>query len=210
MNQKKFILLCCFVYFTSVITRSSLSVVLIEVISCLQIEESIASIAITGSFISSNFAFSILYHFHPLDNSTTDSFYHSSNHCEEINNIVNNEIILSVAVFCIAFISSVALMIFTENFVISLITITLISACMHGINLLLVGNLPIVFAKYGKVSTLSGMLNACTYIGSSISAYGIAKVTELFGWNTTITIWCCLCFMGILLCSSKVKNYRNW
>ena len=42
---------------------------------------------------------------------------------------------------------------------------------MHGVNIMLVSILPTYFKKYGNRSTASGVVNACTYIGSAASAY---------------------------------------
>lgn len=59
----------------------------------------------------------------------------------------------------------------------------LLTGCMHGINLLLIGVLPAYFKKFGQVSLLSGVLNAFVYVGSALSAYGFAAAAELSGWG---------------------------
>lgn len=47
-----------------------------------------------------------------------------------------------------------------------------VTACMHGVNLILVCMLPVFFKEGGNVSTVSGTLNACTYVGSAFSTIG--------------------------------------
>ncbi|MBE6731298.1 MAG: MFS transporter [Ruminococcaceae bacterium] len=82
------------------------------------------------------------------------------------------------------------LMVFYKtNLIVSVIVMSLITSCMHGVNLLLIGNLPVKFLKFGKISTVSGLLNSCTYIGSAFSTYVIAGVSEAFGWDVTIISW---------------------
>jgi len=75
-----------------------------------------------------------------------------------------------------------------------------ITGCMHGVNLMLIGNLPAYFARYGKVSTVSGLLNACTYIGSALSTYGFAALSERFGWGFTIASWALIAGGGMVIC----------
>ena len=106
-----------------------------------------------------------------------------------------------------AVVCGIVLMVFYRtNLIVSVIAMSLITSCMHGINLLLIGNLPVKFLKFGKISTVSGLLNSCTYIGSAVSTYVIAGVSEAFGWDVTIIsliaisaaafIICRLAFMG--------------
>ena len=125
------------------------------------------------------------------------------------NKRVRNEIALSTLIWGVAFISSIILLASLNSIIISIIAMSLITACMHGINLLLIGNLPVKFLKYGKVSFISGLLNSCTYIGSSLSAYGIARLTEIFGWNVTIIVWIFIILVGGLLCASVIEKYKT-
>lgn len=51
----------------------------------------------------------------------------------------------------------------------SVVLLAILSGSMHGINLMLVCIVPAFFEKSGKVSTVSGIINSCTYIGSAVS-----------------------------------------
>ena len=83
--------------------------------------------------------------------------------------------------------------------VISVVMFAILTGCMHGINLLLVCILPSYFKKFGKVSTVSGLLNSCTYVGSAISTYGIALMSESFGWSATVFLWIIVAFFGAMI-----------
>ena len=61
--------------------------------------------------------------------------------------------------------------------------------------------------KYGNVSTASGVINSCTYIGSAISTYGIALISERLGWSFTIITWIVIGTLGTLLC---LISFRGW
>ena len=65
----------------------------------------------------------------------------------------------------------------------------LLVACMYGVNIMLISYVPKYFDKYGKISSVSGFLNACTYLGSAASSYGFAAIAETSGWSATILIW---------------------
>lgn len=69
--------------------------------------------------------------------------------------------------------------------------------------------LPPFFAKYGNVSTASGVINSCTYIGSAISTYGIAVLTENLGWNFTIGMWSIIALMGTVICFMCINGWKK-
>ncbi len=65
----------------------------------------------------------------------------------------------------------------------------LIIGCTHSINSMLIGYLPMRFAALGAAGTAAGLLNACVYVGSALSVYGIALISDAFGWQTTVWVW---------------------
>ncbi len=118
---------------------------------------------------------------------------------------VQNEITLSAYFWCASFISGAVLLFGMENMAVSVIMLTGLTSCMHAINFLLIGNLPAKFIKYGKISTISGVLNSCTYLGSAISTYVIAKIAELAGWGGNIVSWILIAVIGAVLCFANAK-----
>ena len=95
------------------------------------------------------------------------------------------------------------------NAAFSVILSAVLTGCMHGINNMLVSMLPPFFAKYDNVSTASGIINSCTYIGSAISTYGIAVLTENLGWDFTIGIWCIIAIAGTAICLACAKQWQK-
>lgn len=65
----------------------------------------------------------------------------------------------------------------------------LITGCTYGVNLMLISRLPKYFAGLGMVSTVSGLLNAFTYVGSAVSTYAFGAVAESSGWLQVILLW---------------------
>lgn len=61
----------------------------------------------------------------------------------------------------------------------ALIFLGLSSATMHGANTLLLGVIPMGFAKYSKVSSVAGFLDFCSYLASGFSAF-LTELTAMF------------------------------
>ena len=91
----------------------------------------------------------------------------------------------------------------------SVILSAILTGCMQGVSLLLVSMLPQYFAKTGKVSFVSGVLNACTFTGSALSAYVIAVLSDLWGWKATVLSWVLLAVIGAVICKICVKAWNK-
>ena len=96
-----------------------------------------------------------------------------------------------------------------KNAAFSVLFSALLTGCMHGVNLLLIQMLPPYFAKSGHVSTASGVLNTCTYIGSATSTYGIALLSEKAGWNATLTCWLAIAAAGTVICLLCINPWKK-
>ena len=88
-----------------------------------------------------------------------------------------------------------------------LILAVLVCAAMHAVNMLLISFLPGRFAAMGKTATVGGLVNAFIYIGAASSMYGIALVSEHFGWLTTVLSWIGVAAAGALLSLLACKKY---
>lgn len=109
--------------------------------------------------------------------------------------------------------AAAALTLFSDiSAVLSVFLFTLLSGLMHGINLMLVSLVPSYFGRMGIVSTVSGLVNSCTYIGSAIVTYGIGASVDYVGWEWVTGVWCVTACAGALLCyfSSRTEWCRSW
>lgn len=121
-----------------------------------------------------------------------------------------NPLLCSGVIFGAGAISALALVFLTgKSAVLSVIFSALLTGCMHGVNLILICMVPAFFQKHGNVSTVSGVLNSCTYIGSAISTYGIAFLSDKFGWSFTLSVWLAIAVLGTLICLICVKPWRE-
>ena len=80
---------------------------------------------------------------------------------------------------------------------------------MNGINLLFISILPTYFKKYGNISTVSGVLNSTTYVGSALSTYGIAFVSVRFGWSASTLVWLILGAVSMMLCLINIPAWQK-
>lgn len=78
----------------------------------------------------------------------------------------------------------------------SVILIALVNGTAHGINALQVSYLPACFTGYGRVSFLAGLLNSATYVGSALSTWLFAVISERLGWGATVNVWVLLAAFG--------------
>ena len=123
------------------------------------------------------------------------------------NKYVRNELLLAGYIFLAGVLASSLLWLTaSKNAVLSILFMAILTGAMHGVNLLLVCMVPSYFKN---ASTASGVLNAFTYIGSAISTYGIALVSERFGWGNTILVWCGFALLGAICCLSAIKRKRT-
>lgn len=122
-----------------------------------------------------------------------------------------NEVKLSAGFFaCCSLFLCILLPFHQSSPAISVAMMTMATGCMHGINLMLIGRLPRYFRNYGKVSTISGALNAATYVGSALSTYVFAALSSLFGWKATIIVWLGIALAGLAFCLSASKKWNRF
>ncbi|MBR5280745.1 MAG: MFS transporter [Clostridia bacterium] len=96
------------------------------------------------------------------------------------------------------------------NVLLSIVAFAIASACMHGVNLVLICMVPKFFQYTGRISLISGVLNACTYVGSALSTYGVALLAENFGWRVTVFIWIGVAAVGTMTCAFTIGSWRRF
>ena len=63
-----------------------------------------------------------------------------------------------------------------------------VSCLAHGINAVLTSIMPLTLREQINSGFLAGLLNACCYIGSTASAYGLGKIADGTGWDPVILL----------------------
>ena len=86
----------------------------------------------------------------------------------------------------------------------------LVTGCMHGVNTMLISRVPRRYFPYGRVSSMSGLLNTFTYVGSALSTYGIAAVSDRWGWLVTVALWAGVALAGTLICALCIRRWNRF
>ena len=123
---------------------------------------------------------------------------------------IKNPVTCSVIMFVIGSAVSVTLYLCSgANAIISVLCSATLTGAMHGVSSMLTAMVPPYFKKHGNVSTVTGVLNACAYVGSGISTFGIAILSENFGWQMNILIWCLIAVLGTIICFACIKPWKK-
>lgn len=123
---------------------------------------------------------------------------------------ISNPILCSGVIFALGTVAALVLFFLSGRFApFSVLFSALLTGSMHGVNLILIGMIPPFFAKSGNVSTVSGILNSCVYVGSAISTFGIALLSERLGWSITLFIWFVIAALGTAICFFCVRPWKK-
>lgn len=95
------------------------------------------------------------------------------------------------------------------NAAFSVVLSALLTGTMHGVNMMLISMLPRYFDRYGLTGTASGVLNACTYVGSAVSTYGVAVLSQEIGWKYTVLVWTGMAVLGTVLCLVCSRRFKK-
>ena len=134
--------------------------------------------------------------------------------CQKLSAVIygkmNGKPLPAAASFCALAVAACVLIMLGGNAAASVLGAAMLTGAMHGTNSVLIMLMPSHFRNTGHVSTISGTLNACVYIGSALSTYGFAALSESAGWGGTIALWLGLSIAcgGILLACIPGWNKR--
>ena len=124
--------------------------------------------------------------------------------------VFTNPLTCAGVFFALGFVCAAGLYMVTGgNAWVSVFLSALLTGAMHGVNMMLISMLPPYFKRVGLTGTASGLLNSCTYIGSALSTYGVAAISEFAGWKITVLIWTGIALAGTVLCLVSIKPFKK-
>lgn len=86
-----------------------------------------------------------------------------------------------------------------NSMLLSTVFITVARGGLHAVNALQTYYLPEALGNKENISFFAGLVNSATYVGSAMSTYLFAVISEIHGWNTTIISWLIFAAVGLLL-----------
>jgi OPA family glycerol-3-phosphate transporter-like MFS transporter len=81
---------------------------------------------------------------------------------------------------------------------------------MMAVNTVYVGVVPGYFAKKGRSSSVSGILNAFVNLGIATSMFATGAFSEAFGWDMTMIFWCVCGGVGIFASFTGYQLWKNY
>lgn len=104
--------------------------------------------------------------------------------------LMYREKITTVVLFVIGILMILGLNTFgMVNAYIGILFLGLASAMMYGANTLLLGVIPMNFAKYNRVSSVAGFLDFCAYLAAGFAAAITGLIVDSVGWEGVLKFW---------------------
>ena len=123
--------------------------------------------------------------------------------------LLENEVFTAAVFFGAGTVGSVVMAIYNDgNVFVNIVMMILISGSMYSVHMLLTSRITGHFVGFGKVSTVSGILNATTYVGSAFSTYGFGAIAERAGWEAVIFLWVGIAFLGTIFLIAAKRKWR--
>lgn len=129
---------------------------------------------------------------------------------------LQNEVLCGTLFFGICTLSSVCLRLLDIRgdsmtaVLASVLLLALMNGAIHGANMMLTSRFSPHFRKFGRIATVSGIVNASTYIGSALSVYGFAAVSDARGWSAVVSLWFLIGGIGTLLCAVCIRTWMQF
>ena len=95
---------------------------------------------------------------------------------------------------------------------ISIVALALTYACALGQNMILIGTLPMYFSKLGKVSTITGTMNALCYVTTAAVSWIVGVLVDRTGWTIVMAGWfvlSALAAVGTLCAKRRWNKFRR-
>lgn len=125
---------------------------------------------------------------------------------------IKDFISLSTLLYASSIILLVIVMIFIkmDAVVVTIICFALTSCLMAGVNNIITSMVPLEMKDKINSGKLAGILNGFCYLGSTLSAYGLGKIADLFGWGsvfiTLLVVLITITIIGIVFIFFKKKK----
>lgn len=118
-----------------------------------------------------------------------------------LNKYLKNELLTCAVFFVLALAALSVLELFGGKSVyLSVVCLAIITNCMFAVNIMIITLIPLSFAKYGKTSTMTGILNASTYIGCGASMLSCGVILDKSGWSAVILMWTVMAAAAAAIC----------
>ena len=124
--------------------------------------------------------------------------------------VLKNEMLTATVMFMISVVSLTLLFLFGRySMIFAVMMLALTTASMLGVNTMFLTFIPLNFSNVGRASSVTGFLDACSYLASAVSGVTIGVIASTYGWNTTVITWIAVAFLGTLVSFFGIKAWRK-
>ena len=120
------------------------------------------------------------------------------------------------SLFMLFIISSVALSMLALfgrfSIVVSIVALAVTYACSLGQNMFIVGTIPMYFHNVGKVSMITGTLNAVSYLSTAVLSWITGALVDGAGWGIVMTLWLilsCVAAVSVIFAKRRWNKFRR-
>ncbi len=120
------------------------------------------------------------------------------------------------SLFILFVISSVALSLLALfgrfSIVVSIVALAVTYACSLGQNMFIVGTIPMYFHNVGKVSMITGTLNAVSYLSTAVLSWITGALVDTAGWGIVMTLWLvlsCVAAVSVVFAKRRWNKFRR-
>ncbi len=93
------------------------------------------------------------------------------------------------------------------SIVVSIVALAVTYACSLGQNMFIVGTIPMYFHNVGKVSMITGTLNAVSYLSTAVLSWITGTLVDTAGWGMVMSLWFVL---SVVAAVSVIFSKRRW
>lgn len=127
---------------------------------------------------------------------------------------LKNEALCSGIFFIFSTVVTLTLFFFAKySLILSVTGLALLTSTMFAINLLTITLMPLRFAKFNKVSFVSGVLNSLAYFGCALVNVFVGLLLNAFSWSGVMLLWVGLsgfaCAVSLLCVGMWRKFIKN-
>lgn len=120
------------------------------------------------------------------------------------------------SLFILFIISSVALSLLALfgrfSIVVSIVALAVTYACSLGQNMFIVGTIPMYFHNVGKVSMITGTLNAVANLSTAVLSWITGALVDTSGWGIVMTLWLilsCVAAVSVIFAKRRWNKFRR-
>ena len=98
------------------------------------------------------------------------------------------------------------------SIVVSIVALAVTYACSLGQNMFIVGTIPMYFHNVGKVSMITGTLNAVSYLSTAVLSWITGSLVDTAGWGIVMTLWLilsCVAAVSVIFAKRRWNKFRR-